>query len=215
LIRWNISLRASQWRHISPTPTFRFRFTQGQHPPGAGTVDRDRLFHEHIQPLGNRIGEVHPAKGRWGGQDDDVARLQDVHRLLVTVEADELAILGHIDLLVEPRLELVVARLDALLEDVGHGDQLGRAVLAVHRVARSPGPPATRPDQGDLERVVFSGVRPGQHQPANRASDGRGTGALEQIAAGDGGGLGIDHRNRSWWESRGREKPQDAALLAV
>ena len=74
---------------------------QLEHLPRGRAVDRDRLLHEDVQALLDGVGEVHPAEGRRRGEDRDVARLQTVHRLLVAVEADELAILGHVDLVAE------------------------------------------------------------------------------------------------------------------
>ena len=77
-----------------------------EHLPRAGAVHGDRLLHEDVQPLGDGVGEVDPAEGRRGGEDDHVAGLEAVHRLLVAVEADEAARLGHIDLLGELALDV-------------------------------------------------------------------------------------------------------------
>ena len=62
-----------------------------------GAVGGHRLFHEDIQALLDRIGEVNPAESRRRGEDGHVARLQAIHRLLVGVEADELAVGRHVD----------------------------------------------------------------------------------------------------------------------
>ena len=71
---------------------------QGEHLAGGRAVDGDRLLHEGIEALLDRVAEMHPAEGRRRGEDDDVARLEAVHGLLVAVEADELAVVGHVDL---------------------------------------------------------------------------------------------------------------------
>ena len=96
---------ARLWRDISPTPTLRFFavacFGQLEHSARGRPVRGQRLFHENVQPLLDRVGEMHPAKRQRRGEDRDVARLQAIHRLLVGVEADELALLGHVDLFAE------------------------------------------------------------------------------------------------------------------
>ena len=66
---------------------------------GPSTVTR--LLHEDVQALLDRVGELDPAERRRRGEDDDVAGLQAIHRLLVGVEADELAVLRHVDLVAE------------------------------------------------------------------------------------------------------------------
>ena len=55
---------------------------QGQHLAGRRPVDADRLFHEGMQALLDRVGEMHPAKRRRRGEDHHVSRLQAVHGLL-------------------------------------------------------------------------------------------------------------------------------------
>ena len=62
--------------------------------------------------------------------------------------------------------ELVEAALEPVFEDVGHGDQLGRALGGQGLGGRAGAAPAAA-DQGDLDRVVLAGVAP------------RGDGALE------------------------------------
>ena len=62
----------------------------------ARTVGDQRFLHEDIQPLFDRVFEMHPAESERRGEDRDVARLQAIHRLLVAVEADEFAIVRHI-----------------------------------------------------------------------------------------------------------------------
>ena len=69
-----------------------------QHAAGGRAVGRQRLLHEDVQPLLDRVAKMHPAKCQRSGKDRHVARLETIHRLLVGVEADELAIVGHVDL---------------------------------------------------------------------------------------------------------------------
>ena len=69
---------------------------QREHLARGGPVHGHGLLHEHVQPLLDGVGEVHPAERRRRGKDGDVARLQAIHGLLVTVKAKELAVRGHI-----------------------------------------------------------------------------------------------------------------------
>ena len=128
---------------------------QGHHPAGRRPIDGDRLLHEGIDSLLDGVGEVHPAEGRRGGQDHHVARLEAVHGLLVAVEADELAILGHVDLVAVGLLQLVVAVVEPILEHVGHGHELDRALAWCLRAL--PTAPVPRPPQPtSATRMVLS-----------------------------------------------------------
>ena len=46
---------------------------QREHPARTRTVDRDRLFHEDVDALVDRVLEMHPAEGRRRGENDDAA----------------------------------------------------------------------------------------------------------------------------------------------
>jgi hypothetical protein len=61
---------------------------------------------------------VDPAEGRRGGEDDDVAWIEVVHGLLVAVEADELALLGHVELAGVATAETLIGAGDAVVEDI-------------------------------------------------------------------------------------------------
>src|SRR5581483_12253572 len=67
-------------------------FRELEHPPGSRAVRRQRLFHEDIQVFLNGISEMHPAKRQRRRENRDVSGLEAVHRLLITVEPDELAL---------------------------------------------------------------------------------------------------------------------------
>ena len=82
---------------------------QLQHLPRGGAVNAERLFNEDVDALLDRIAEVDPAEGRVGGEDRHVAGLQAVHRFAVRVEADELAVLGDVDLGRELHFQLLKA----------------------------------------------------------------------------------------------------------
>ena len=72
-----------------------------EHPAGSRAVGRQRLLHEDVQALLDGVGKMHPAERQRRGEDRNVARLQAIHRLLVAVETDELALLGHVHLVGE------------------------------------------------------------------------------------------------------------------
>ena len=67
----------------------------------ARAVDGHRLLHEHVAALAHRVLHVERPEARRRGQDHHADPLQGVDRLLVGVKADELAVLGHVDLLAE------------------------------------------------------------------------------------------------------------------
>ena len=167
---------------------------QRQHLPRGRAVDGDRLLHEDVQALLDRVGEVDPAEGRRRGEDDDVAGLQAVHRLLVAVEADELLVFLDQQLVAAAELlvELVVAVLELGVEDVGHGDELDRAARGVQGVGGGAGAAAAAADQGDLDRVALAGVDEG-HRGLREGRGGRDDAAgLEEVTT-RGGGLGVGH----------------------
>ena len=86
----------------------------------AGDVDGRRLFDKHVFARLDRGLQVHRAEVGRRGQDD-VIDLGDTQQLLVRVEAGEALCLGH----VEPKLvQLLLARSQAVLEQVGQGDDL-------------------------------------------------------------------------------------------
>ena len=123
-----------------------------------GHIDRDRLLHENVDALLDGIAEVDPAKARGRGKNGHVARLQAVDRLLVGVQSDELAIVGHVDLMAQLLLQILVTAREPVLEGIGHGHELDRTVLHRQGVGRGAGAPAAATDQRNLNRVVLRGV---------------------------------------------------------
>ena len=80
-------------------------FGRGQNHPHAGAVDGDRLFHEDVLAgLDGRL-EMDRAEAGRRGQDHQVGT--GVDRLLIGVEADELPLLGNVDLLGLVVLQLI------------------------------------------------------------------------------------------------------------
>ena len=104
------------------------------------------------------MAEVDPAEGRRRGKNHHVARLQTIHRLPVAVEADELAVLGYVDLVAALLLQLLEASLETVLKDVGHGDQFDRAAGGGQGVGRRAGAAPAAADQRDPNRIAAGGV---------------------------------------------------------
>jgi len=168
-----------------------------EHAAAARAVHRDRLLHEDVDALLNGVGEVDPAKGRRRGQDDHVPLAQAVDGGLVGVEAEELARLGYVhqrvELVAEEVLEVPVGAGEAVLEDVGHGDELDRAALGVDGVDGGAGAAAAAADEGDTDGVVLRGVdvRDGH---AGEGRDGRdAAGGVQEFAARNSRGLRVGH----------------------
>ena len=133
-------------------------FAQGEHLARAsGPSTRDRLFHEDVEALLDGVGEVHPAEGRRRGEDHHVARLQAVHRLLVAVEADELAVLRAR----RPCLPCALRQLRRSWRRAGPRKTSAMATsligpcLVDEGVAGRAGAAAAAADQGHLDRVVL------------------------------------------------------------
>ncbi len=74
----------------------------GLQPAAHGwAVGGERLLHEDVDALVDGVFELHRAEGGVCGQQHHVARPQAVDRLLVGVEAHELPLGRHVDLVLE------------------------------------------------------------------------------------------------------------------
>ena len=142
-----------------------------EHPAGSRTIRRKRLLHKHVQPLLDCVSKMHPTKRQRRGKDRDVAGLQAVHRLLVSVEADEFAVFRHFDQFAKllAALKRVITALEPVLEDVRHGDEFDRAVFDGESVTHGAGTATAAADQRDLDGVVLRSVDVGK----GHASQGR------------------------------------------
>jgi hypothetical protein len=104
---------------------------------------------------------------------------------------------GHIDprreLVLEARLEIAVTLLEPVGEDVGHGDELGRAVLAEQGVLGGAGAAAAAADQRDLDGVLFTGMDVRHSQARQGRRHGELAGRLHRFAARHAGFGGIGH----------------------
>ena len=68
---------------------------------------------------------MHPAERARGGEDDDVASVEVVHRLGVAIEADVAAVFRYVHAILAAALEGAKAVFHFGGGDVCHGDQLG------------------------------------------------------------------------------------------
>ena len=150
---------------------------QLEHPARARAVHGGRFLHEDVDAALDGIREMDPAKGGRRGKDGDVARPQAVDRLLVGIEADEHAVGGHLDLLGEFLVQMVMAALEFLRKDIGHGDQLDRPVLDRQGVFPGAGAAAAAADQGHLDGITLGGM----HLRDCQSRQGRGHSGLTRL----------------------------------
>ena len=163
---------------------FRHRqLVQIDHPPRGRAVGGDRLFHEDVDALLDRVFVMHPAERHRRGEDRDATRLQRVDGILVAIEAHELPVLRHIDLCGMLRLEALQAAFELPLEHIRHRHQLDRRAGHGERVRGSAGAAATAADERDLEGVVLRCVDEGDFYASQH---GDGGGGFEEAATGEG-----------------------------
>ena len=126
-------------------------FVDFQASPNAGPVHGNRLLGKDVLARGHRGLQVHGAEAGRRGQDDVINAAPE--HLLISVEADEPAILGHIDLIGDIFLELLKAGIEPVLERVTHRDQLDvrRRVYDVLGGARPAAPAA---DEAHADQVT-------------------------------------------------------------
>ena len=105
---------------------------------------------------------VHPAERQGRGKDRNVAWVQAIHRLLVSIEPDVPTVFRYIYLVGEVvfqlGLEAVVTVLQFVLEDVGHRDQFGCSLVDPQSVHGRTGTTTTAANEGDLDCIVLSSV---------------------------------------------------------
>ena len=76
-----------------------------------------------------------------------------------------------------------MAGFQAVLEDVGHGDELARAVFGVQGVEDRPGAAAAAADEGNLDGVALGGVDERHADPGQGSGGGGDAGRFDQVAA--------------------------------
>src|SRR5581483_4097040 len=93
------------------------------------------------------------------------------HGLLVSVESNETAFRGNIDLVGMMVAEGIVTGIKAVLEDIGHGDEFGLAFLDAKSVRDGAGAASAAADKSQLKRFVAGGVHI-RHGHARQSADG-------------------------------------------
>ena len=80
-------------------------------------------------------------------------------------------------------MEVTVAAVELVLEDVGHGDEVRRPVRHGQGVVGRTGAAAAAADEGDLDRVVFGGVDGGNRHAGQRRGRRDAAGRLHHVTA--------------------------------
>jgi hypothetical protein len=97
---------------------------------------------------------VHPSERRRRGEDGDIlARGEQIDGLLVALEINKTALFRNIDAFLELALETLVARLEPVLENIRHGDELHRSGLNAQGVGSGTRSTATGTHKHDVDRV--------------------------------------------------------------
>ena len=155
-----------------------------EHGADAGAVHRHRLLGENVLACRHRRLQKRRAESRRRGQDDVVHVIERQH-LLVGVEADELAVRGHVYVGGKfGLLEKVKAGVEAVLEDVAHGHQLDSGSSAENIFGGSCAALAAA-DQADSNHVAARGVSAGDgaEVPREPSAHHRGGRPLEKVPA--------------------------------
>ncbi len=175
------------WRLISPPAILRFFFVASspafstRRMPGASTANDFSM--NTWQPLAT-------AYSRWMGRkpggvvnSTSPPGADRVDGLLVAVQADELPLLGHVDLLFELLRKGLRAGLEPVVEEVGHGPEL-RGALGAQGLRGGAGAAAAAADQGQFDRVVLAGIAAGGNLAQQGRAGQRRSGGFEELAAG-------------------------------
>ena len=146
-------------------------------------VDTARFFHEHVLAGLDRRPIVQRAEAGRRSLDHQVHVAGEC--LLVGIQPDEQAIVRHIDLVAEHRLERLARQLRPIVERVGDRDQLDMFRHA-ETIGCSSGSAPAGADQRHVESLAACRVRTaGDAQPRcpgrNRGT-GDGTGVLQELA---------------------------------
>ena len=137
----------------------------GEHGADAGSVHRHWLLGKDVLARGHGGFEKRRAESRRRGQDDVVHIVQRQH-LLISVEADEATVFGHVHIARNLALfQHVEAGVEVVLEHVAHSDQLDARSGPQHIRGRS-GAALAAADQSDADHVAACGVSPGNRAQA-------------------------------------------------
>jgi len=173
-------------RHQADTDleVLRCRFlAEFEHSARGRRIGGERLLHEDMEPLLDRVGEVGPTKRQRRREDRDVTRTETIHRLLVGVETDELPALRNVHLIGVSALETPVAVVEPIFEDIGHGNELERAASPDRqRVVGCAGAASAATDQSDVDGIAPASVQmrsDPRYQSGGRSNP---AGVLQEIA---------------------------------
>lgn len=123
-----------------------------------------------------------PAERQRRGENGDIALLETVDRTLVGIKADVFAVVGHIHLILVFSLEGIVGAVETVLENIGHGNELGRTALR-HGVGRGAATAPAATDQRDLELVTPRRVNVGKDDTRQGRRGGELAGSFEKLPA--------------------------------
>ena len=151
-----------------------------QNAADARGVHGERFLHEDVAALGHGVFEVDGPESRRRGQQHDAARPHRVDGLLVGVQANELPLLGHVDLLGELAGQGPQAGLQAGIEEVGHRPEL-RGALGAQGLGGCPGAASAAAHQGNLDRVLFAGIGPRGKRAGQRRAGHDAAGLLKNL----------------------------------
>jgi hypothetical protein len=128
---------------------------------------------------------MQPAKGQGRGQNHNIARFQAIHRLFVTIKSNEPPLVRHINrgLTGLVRAQSVIAAIQTILKNVGHGDQFNRAAFDAHGLGRRACAPSAATDQRHLDGVVAGGVDIRDGHARQGGSSGHAAGGFDKFAA--------------------------------
>lgn len=145
-------------------------------PPRIGS---ERFFHKDVDALLDRVGDMGGPEGRMRGLDHDVARTQAVDRLAIGVEPQKTPLRRHVHLRAEFLAQLLMGARLFVLENIGHGKQLGRPSLGGQGIGGRPAASPAATDQGDPNRVIGRRVHP-RHGRTRKNRAGHQSPALRQ-----------------------------------
>ncbi len=127
------------------------------HAAVAGSIHADGLLQEDV--LAGRYGRgiLHRTEYRRRGQEHQIDLAG--HHLQESVEADELALRRHVDLVLDllDRAQRGKAGFDTVGKHVGHGNQPRRS-LRHQRIAAGTASAASTADEADADRIAAGGV---------------------------------------------------------
>ena len=126
---------------------------------------------------------MHPTKSQRRGKNRDIARLQAVHRLSVAVKSDKFVVLGHIHHVAALAFQCVIAVAKFAFEDVRHGHQLDRPLLAgVQSILRRTTAAPAAADQDHLNHFASGGMDMGNGHSRQRRGGGDAAGGFDKFA---------------------------------